>query len=90
MPEDGTDGATSSTSAMLADAVGGFISGSVAIAFGHPFDTVKVRLQAGRAQYSGGLDCLRSTVRAEGAQALFQGMLSPLITNSAMSAVTFA
>eukprot|EP01047_Picozoa_sp_COSAG01_P064025 COSAG01_NODE_8402_length_2796_cov_5.331850_1_plen_91_part_00 len=72
------------------DSLGGFISGSVSVVVGHPFDTVKVRLQAGHSSYSGAVDCVRSTIRAEGGCALFQGMLSPLLSTSAMNAVTFA
>jgi solute carrier family 25 carnitine/acylcarnitine transporter 20/29 len=69
---------------------GGFLSGSVSLIIGHPFDTVKVRLQAGHAQYSGAVDCLTRTVRAEGFRALYKGMLSPLLANSAMGAITFS
>lgn len=72
------------------DCVGGFVSGSVSIAVGHPFDTVKVRLQAGYSNYSSAIDCVRSTVRAEGSRALLQGMLPPLLSTSAMNAVTFS
>ena len=75
--------------AWVVDNVGGFVSGSVAIIMGHPFDTVKVRQQAGHVQYANGMECLRATVRAEGARALFQGMLAPLLANSAMNAITF-
>jgi len=70
--------------------VGGFFGGSVSIAVGHPFDTVKVRLQAGHARYSGAIDCLRRTVQNEGLQALYRGMLPPLLASSAMNAVTFS
>eukprot|EP01052_Picozoa_sp_SAG31_P020812 SAG31_NODE_1581_length_7834_cov_11.737298_6_plen_161_part_00 len=70
--------------------VGGFISGSVAVVFGQPFDTIKVRQQAGKTKYSGSMDCLRQTVRQEGTRALFKGTLSPLVANSAMNALTFS
>ena len=75
--------------AWIVDNIGGFVSGSVSIIIGHPFDTVKVRQQAGHVQYASGMECLRATVRAEGAGALFQGMLAPLLANSAMNAITF-
>lgn len=83
----------SNLAAVLKDGLGGFLSGSVSVVIGHPFDTVKVRLQAGHAQFRhfyGAWDCLRGTLRAEGPQALFQGLVSPLLANSAMNAVTFA
>jgi len=70
--------------------VGGFLGGSVSIVVGHPFDTVKVRQQAGHTAYAGAIDCFKRTVQAEGPRALFKGMLSPLLTNSAMSAITFS
>lgn len=73
-----------------AENVGGAVSGSVSIILGHPFDTVKVRLQAGHSQYSGAVECIRKTVQAEGARALFKGMMSPLLANSALNAVTFS
>eukprot|EP00929_Paragymnodinium_shiwhaense_P064356 TRINITY_DN32225_c0_g1_i3.p1 TRINITY_DN32225_c0_g1~~TRINITY_DN32225_c0_g1_i3.p1 ORF type:complete len:207 (+),score=24.15 TRINITY_DN32225_c0_g1_i3:65-685(+) len=70
--------------------VGGFISGSVSIFAGHPFDTIKVRLQAGHSQYKGGLDCVSQLVKKEGVRALWKGMMSPLVTNSALNAITFS
>ena len=75
--------------AWMVDNVGGFISGSVAIIMGHPFDTIKVRQQAGHVQYASAVECLRVTVRTEGSRALFQGMLAPLLANSAMNAMAF-
>ena len=49
---------------------------------GHPFDTLKVRLQvdgaAGARKYKGPLDCLIKTVRNEGVMALYKGVRSPL------------
>lgn len=76
--------------AWLVDNAGGFISGSVSIAIGHPFDTIKVRQQAGHVQYASAMECLRATVRTEGPRALFQGMMAPILANSAMNAVTFS
>jgi len=73
-----------------AENVGGFISGSVSIAVGHPFDTIKVRQQAGHTAYRGALDCARETIRNEGIRALWKGMMSPLVTNSSMNAITFS
>jgi hypothetical protein len=54
-------------------------------------DTVKVRLQTHPAGvYRGGLDCVRQTVRAEGALSLYKGMGSPLSTAPLVNAVVFA
>jgi len=66
---------------LLAGGCGGLLSLTV----GHPFDTVKVRLQTMqpvhciytgvyRLPYSGGLDCCRQLVRNHGVTSLYRGM----------------
>lgn len=47
---------------------------------GHPFDTIKVRLQTSdRARFSGPLQCLVQTVRKEGLSGLYKGATPPLV-----------
>lgn len=47
---------------------------------GHPFDTVKVRLQTtDTSQFKGPLDCLLQTVRKEGVTGLYKGATPPLV-----------
>lgn len=47
---------------------------------GHPFDTIKVRLQTSdHTQFKGPLDCLMQTIRKEGPQGLYKGATPPLI-----------
>jgi len=49
-------------------------------AVGHPFDTVKVRLQTtSQSQFKGPLDCLLQTVRNEGVRGLYKGASPPLV-----------
>lgn len=49
-------------------------------AVGHPFDTVKVRLQTtDKAQFKGPLDCVLQTVRNEGVRGLYKGASPPLV-----------
>ncbi len=50
----------------------GIASGTTKLVIGHPFDTIKVRMQVdGAARFNAGvLDCLRQTVRNEGYAAL--------------------
>lgn len=49
-------------------------------AVGHPFDTVKVRLQTtDKSQFRGPLDCLLQTVRKEGFAGLYKGATPPLV-----------
>ena len=79
-----------------------FISGTMAglnlVIVGHPFDTVKVRLQTqhllsrgdGLKPFSGGFDCARRTVMLEGPSALYKGIKGPLLTVPALNAIIFA
>lgn len=46
--------------------VGGVIAGAVNVTSGYPFDTVKVRLQAGDGAYEGMTDCFVHIWRTEG------------------------
>lgn len=49
---------------------------------------VKVRMQT--SSYRGPVDCVRQLLRAEGPQALFKGMSSPVLTASLVNAVVFS
>jgi len=52
------------------------------VAVGHPFDTLKVRLQtqdAAKPIYDGMVDCARKTVQWEGPGGLYKGVTSPLV-----------
>ncbi|KAJ5054313.1 uncharacterized protein L3040_000590 [Drepanopeziza brunnea f. sp. 'multigermtubi'] len=47
---------------------------------GHPFDTIKVRLQTSDAsKFSGPLQCLTHTIRKEGVAGLYKGATPPLV-----------
>lgn len=73
-----------STRAFLAGACSGFAKCTV----GHPFDTIKVRLQtAPQGKFTGPLDCLLTTVRREGPLAVYKGMTPPLVGWLAMDSV---
>jgi len=58
----------------------GVVSGLAKCLIGHPFDTIKVRMQTegylGR--FSGPWDCVRQTVSKEGLRGLYKGMTPPL------------
>jgi len=50
------------------------------LAVGHPFDTVKVRLQTTeKSQFRGPVDCFLQTVRKEGFAGLYKGATPPLV-----------
>ncbi|KAI8844140.1 mitochondrial carrier domain-containing protein [Chytridium lagenaria] len=66
---------------------GGF-GGIANVLAGHPFDTLKVRLQTSN-QYKGLADCFKQTVAKEGMLGLYKGMTSPLIGVTPMFALSF-
>ncbi|KAF2774447.1 mitochondrial carrier [Teratosphaeria nubilosa] len=60
--------------------VAGVFSGIAKLSVGHPFDTVKVRLQtAPKSQFSGPLDCVLQTLRKEGVNGIYKGATPPLV-----------
>jgi solute carrier family 25 carnitine/acylcarnitine transporter 20/29 len=57
---------------------------------GHPFDTIKVRVQTDHARkYSGPWNCLVTTVRGEGLRALYKGVSPPLLATGAINSLLF-
>ncbi|PYH95288.1 alpha-1,6 mannosyltransferase subunit [Aspergillus ellipticus CBS 707.79] len=60
--------------------VGGVFSGIAKLSVGHPFDTVKVRLQTSHeGHFRGPLDCVLQTVRKEGITGFYKGASPPLV-----------
>ncbi|KAI1389897.1 mitochondrial carrier [Hypoxylon trugodes] len=60
--------------------VAGVFSGVTKLTVGHPFDTIKVRLQTTDAtRFSGPLQCVLQTVRNEGVRGLYKGATPPLV-----------
>ncbi|CAJ0751631.1 11391_t:CDS:10, partial [Entrophospora sp. SA101] len=61
--------------------IAGVASGVTKLTVGHPFDTIKVRLQTTgtTGRFKGPIDCLISTLRKEGFRALYKGATPPLI-----------
>ena len=59
--------------------VGGTVSGLTKLLVGHPFDTVKIRLQCDPGRYAGPIACLRSLVRHESVWAVYKGCVPPAI-----------
>ncbi|OAA58235.1 Mitochondrial carrier domain protein [Cordyceps fumosorosea ARSEF 2679] len=58
--------------------VAGVGSGIAKLTVGHPFDTVKVRLQTSD-RFKGPLECVLQTVRLEGVRGLYKGATPPLV-----------
>ncbi|KAF2658630.1 mitochondrial carnitine/acylcarnitine carrier protein [Lophiostoma macrostomum CBS 122681] len=60
--------------------VAGVFSGIAKLSVGHPFDTIKVRLQTtDKSQFRGPLDCLVQTLRNEGVKGIYKGATPPLV-----------
>ncbi|KAH9220927.1 mitochondrial carrier domain-containing protein [Leptodontidium sp. 2 PMI_412] len=60
--------------------VAGVFSGVAKLTVGHPFDTIKVRLQTSDStRFSGPLQCLLQTVQKEGVAGLYKGATPPLV-----------
>ncbi|KAM4570433.1 solute carrier family 25 member 45 [Fundulus diaphanus] len=68
--------------------IAGSISGAAGIAFGHPLDTVKVRLQA-KSMYKGIFDCVAKTYLNEGLRGFFKGMSFPVLTTGLANSIVF-
>lgn len=70
----------------------GLAGGCAGVAVGHPFDTVKVKLQTQdykNPKYSGTWDCFSQTAKKDGLRGLYRGMASPMMGVGAINAVIF-
>lgn len=79
------------------DLTAGTVGGAAQLICGHPFDTIKVKLQSQPVplpgqppKFSGAIDAVKKTIAAEGAGGLFKGMGAPLATVAAFNAVLFS
>uniref|UniRef100_H3D5Z5 Solute carrier family 25 member 48 n=1 Tax=Tetraodon nigroviridis TaxID=99883 RepID=H3D5Z5_TETNG len=66
----------------------GWIGGASSVVVGHPLDTVKTRLQAGRS-YRNSLHCMISIYRRETVAGFFKGMSFPLASITVYNSVVF-
>jgi solute carrier family 25 (mitochondrial carnitine/acylcarnitine transporter), member 20/29 len=69
------------------DFIAGVAAGAMGVVVGHPFDTVKVRVQT--AMHSSAWQSFRATTRQEGIRGLFKGMMTPLMTDALCTSVVF-
>jgi solute carrier family 25 carnitine/acylcarnitine transporter 20/29 len=66
----------------MIDIFAGTIAGINVTLVGHPFDTLKVRLQTqpqDKPIYNGVVDCFKKTIKWEGVSGLYKGMSSPIL-----------
>ena len=60
--------------------IAGLFSGVMKNAVGHPFDTIKVRLQTSpRGYFKGPMDCVWRTMKKEGPAGFYKGFTPPLV-----------
>ena len=78
------------------DLTAGTVGGAAQLVVGHPFDTIKVKLQSQPAplpgqpaKYAGAIDAVKQTISSEGPRGLYKGMGAPLATVAAFNAVLF-
>jgi solute carrier family 25 carnitine/acylcarnitine transporter 20/29 len=81
--------------AVAIDLAAGTAGGVCQLLVGHPFDTLKTKLQSqgaavAAAKFSGPGEALVSTLRDEGVRGLYRGMGAPLATVALFNAVLFA
>ncbi|KAI4296774.1 hypothetical protein L6164_036699 [Bauhinia variegata] len=74
--------------------VAGLLAGVATVATGHPFDTVKVKLQKHSAevhgiQYKGGLDCTAKILKTEGIKGLYRGATPSFVGMAFESSLLF-
>ncbi|KAM7000230.1 LOW QUALITY PROTEIN: solute carrier family 25 member 48 [Tautogolabrus adspersus] len=72
----------------LDDFLAGWIGGASSVVVGHPLDTVKTRLQAGKG-YKNSLHCVLSIYRKETVTGFFKGMSFPLASITVYNSVVF-
>ncbi|KAJ7943816.1 mitochondrial carnitine/acylcarnitine carrier-like protein [Quillaja saponaria] len=78
------------------DLASGTVGGAAQLICGHPFDTIKVKLQSQPVplpgqppKYLGAIDAVKKTIATEGPGGLYKGMGAPLATVAALNAVLF-
>jgi solute carrier family 25 carnitine/acylcarnitine transporter 20/29 len=80
--------------ARYVDILAGIAAGINVTLVGHPFDTVKLRLQTQPSPpnqvYKGLVDCVQQTVRKEGFSGLYRGMTAPLAGQAAFRTMLFS
>ncbi|XP_032804030.1 mitochondrial basic amino acids transporter [Petromyzon marinus] len=77
---------------MALDFAAGCLGGAAGVVVGHPFDTVKVRLQVQsveKPRYRGTYHCFSSIVKQESAMGLYKGIGSPMMGLTFINAIVF-
>ncbi|KAI7880242.1 mitochondrial carrier [Lichtheimia hyalospora FSU 10163] len=77
--------------ALAKDLIAGTVGGWAQVVVGHPFDTLKVRMQTQPSPpiYRNAMDCFRALVKQDGPKGLYRGVTSPLAGVGFCNAVVF-
>ncbi|KAG5951594.1 hypothetical protein E4U53_002729 [Claviceps sorghi] len=79
-PREAARNSTPSSSRDYKGFVSGIFSGLAKLSVGHPFDTIKVRLQtSSKGHFAGPLACVAQTLKNEGIRGLYKGATPPLV-----------
>jgi len=74
----------------ILDFAAGCVGGAAGVGVGHPFDTIKVRLQNDTAKvFRGPADVFKQTIRQEGINGLLKGIETPLIASLPIQGIVF-
>jgi hypothetical protein len=65
----------------MTDYINGVLGGFARAIIGHPFDTIKTKLQINPIKYKNTFNCLKIIVREQGALSLYKGLTAPLLFN---------
>jgi len=82
----------SEVASAVKDVLAGTVGGICTVVVGHPFDTIKVRLQTqfeGSQAYKGTWDACVRTLRVEGVRGFYKGVQSPLLGEGVFNAWQF-
>ncbi|KAI9298952.1 mitochondrial substrate carrier family protein G [Neoconidiobolus thromboides FSU 785] len=77
----------------MTEFMAGTVGGCCEVLVGHPFDTIKVRIQTQDLRnpiYKGAVDCFKKTLETEKVTGLYRGVTPPLITVGFCSAIIFS
>ena len=69
--------------------INGAVGGSLNAIAGHPFDTIRVRMQCVNSSYNSSRECLRMTIKNEGYGALFNGIYPSILSMVAETSIVF-
>jgi hypothetical protein len=67
--------------------INGVAGGSLNAIVGHPFDTIRVRMQCVNSSYSSSRECVKTTIKTEGVRALFNGMVPSFLSMVAETSI---